>query len=341
MRKIFLPIVMSICFVNLYAQNSKVFFSSKEITRVPINSNYYYQCKAKDSNSNQVNYAVRNLPAWLSWNEGEQSLSGKTSKAGQYAIDIIAYTNADTTHQHFMLTAYDKNTTNILCLGNSITNGVDTFSSYRRDLWQMLHAGNYNFDFIGSWSKHHMGTEVPVPDFDMDNEGHSGWTFQDILKPPSWDSARGNLHEWIKTYTPDIVLIELGTNDVFQCRTVEQMFDNLNVILYLLREKNQHVKAFFAQIPPLGAQWADKKLCKNDTTYHDAIINLNKQIALYAKEHSTTQSPIIVVDQYTGVDPSVDMFDDIHPNTKGEKTMADRWFNAIKPYLKKLSASSY
>ena len=200
----------------------------------------------------------------------------------------------------------------------------------------MLHAGNYNFDFIGSWNKHHMGTEVPVPDFDMDNEGHSGWTFEHILKPPSWDSARGNLHEWIKTYTPDIVLIELGTNDVFQCRKPADMFGNLNVILYLLREKNKHVKIFLAQIPPLGAQWSDKKLCNNDTTYADAIINLNKEIAVYAKEHSTNQSPIIIVDQYTGVNPAVDMFDDIHPNTNGEKIMAERWFNSIKGYLKKL-----
>ena len=175
-----------------------------------------------------------------------------------------------------------------------------------------------------------MGTEVPVPDFDMDNEGHSGWNFADILKPPSWDSARGNLHEWIKTYTPDMVLIELGTNDVFQCRKQNDMFANLNVITYLLREKNQHVKIFLAQIPPMGKQWSDKKLCGNDTTYADAIINLNKNIAEYAKKNSTIKSPVIIVDQFTGVDPATDMFDDIHPNTNGEKIMAERWFNAIK-----------
>lgn len=193
-----------------------------------------------------------------------------------------------------------------------------------------------HFDFIGSWSQHANGTVVPVPDFDMDHEGHSGWTFEDILKPPSWDSARGNLHEWIKEYTPDIVLIELGTNDVFHCRTPKEMFDNLNVILGLLREKNNHVKIFLAQIPPLGAQWSDKKLCGNDLAYAQGIINLNKQIASYAAEHSSMQSPIKVVDQFTGIDTSKDMFDDIHPNTKGEKIMAERWFEAIKVYLKKL-----
>ena len=320
----------------MHAQRDSIYFTSKEISRVALNTNYYYQAKSFDSANNSINYAVENLPNWLSWNAVTQSISGKANKAGQFPIDIIAFTKTHTVYQHFMLTVFDKNTTNILCLGNSITNGVDTFNSYRRDLWQMLHANNYNFDFIGSWSKHHMGTDVPVPDFDMDNEGHSGWTFEQILKPPSWDSARGNLYEWIKTYAPDIVLIELGTNDVFQCRKPDDMFGNLNVILYLLREKNKHVKIFIEQIPPLGEKWSDKKLCNNDTTYHDAIFNLNNQIASYAKEHTITQSPIIVVDQYTNVNPEEDMFDDIHPNTKGEKIMAERWFDAIKEYLKKL-----
>ncbi len=319
------------------AQTKKLSFTSKEISRVAINANYNYQFKAFDSNNNVITYAVNNLPAWLSYNSSAQTITGKALKAGQYAVDIIAYTKTGTTHQQFMLTVYDKQTTDILCLGNSITNGVDTFNSYRRDLWQMLHAGNYNFDLIGSWNKHHVGSDAPVPDFDMDNEGHSGWTFEQILKPPSWDSARGNLHQWINTYSPDIVLMELGTNDVFQCRTIDQMFGNLNVIVYLLREKNKGVKIFLAQIPPLGKQWSDKKLCGNDTTYAEAIVNFNKAIAVYAKQHSTKQSPVIVVDQFTGVDPSVDMFDDIHPNTKGEKIMAERWFDAIQPYLKKLS----
>ncbi len=340
MKKLFF-LILFFCFQHLYAQNesrhSTLSFTSKEISRVDVNANYSYQPKAFDSANNAINYSVNNLPAWLSWNAGTQSISGKAIKAGQYPVDIVAYTEKDTTHQHFMLTVYNKQTANILCLGNSITNGVDTFNSYRRDLWQMLHAGKYNFDFIGSWNKHHMGSDVPIPDFDMDNEGHSGWTFEHILKPPSWDSLRGNLYQWIENYTPDIVLMELGTNDVFQCRKINDMFANLDAILALLRQKNEHVKIFLAQIPPLGAQWSDKKLCGNDITYATAIINFNKAIAVYAVEHSTIQSRIIIVDQFTGIDPSKDMFDDIHPNTIGERIMAERWFDAIKPYLKKLS----
>ena len=108
-----------------------------------------------------------------------------------------------------------------------------------------------------------MGGEVPDPDFDMDHEGHSGWKASDILSQPDWDKQRGNIHEWIKTYTPDMVLVELGTNEVFQCVPAKEAMNNISSIIDILRNKNPHVKIFLAQIPPLGAQWVDKKLCGN------------------------------------------------------------------------------
>jgi len=336
MKQIVSFILFLIAFTSGNAQSGKLVFTSKEKTRIGINKNYHYRFDALDSAGNFISYSVTKSPSWVHFNLRDHSISGKTKAAGQYFIEITATTRLESAKQQFMLTVYDGRTTNILCLGNSITNGVDTFNSYRRDLWQLLHAGHYDFDFIGSWSGHHMGSSVPLPDFDMDHEGHSGWTFEDILHPPSWDSTRGDLHQWIRSYMPSIVLIELGTNDIFHCRKPKEMFRDLDTILSLLRNKNGHVKIFLAQIPPLGAQWSDKKLCGNDTSYSSAIMNLNSKIVDYAKGRSTVSSPVIVVDQFTGVGPAKDMFDDIHPNTRGEKKMAERWFNAVKLYLDKL-----
>jgi lysophospholipase L1-like esterase len=234
-----------------------------------------------------------------------------------------------------MLTVFDKQTKNILCLGNSITNGTSVFNSYRRGLWQMLHKGNYDFDLIGSWSKHHMGGEMPDADFDMDHEGHSGWTAADIFHAPNWDSTRGNIYLWLEEYTPDIVLVELGTNDVFQCRKIPDVMKNFSDLIRLLRKKNKTVKIFFAQIPPLGPQWAEKKLCGNDTSYDRSLRDLNKAIAIFVKNNSTISSPLFVVDQHSGI-TAADQYDDIHPNLPGEKIMAQRWFDAIRNYIKKL-----
>ncbi len=38
--------------------------------------------------------------------------------------------------------------------------------------------------------------------------------------------------------------------------------------------------------------------------------------------------------QSARLDSLPDIFDDINPNTKGDKIMTERWFNAIKDYLK-------
>lgn len=318
----------------IFAQQKRLAFISTDINRVQKSALYNYHFAAKDSAGNTISYAVNKLPSWLSYNAATQTLSGKTIKAGQYLVQLIATTKTDTAYQNFMITVYDAQTTNILCIGNSITNGTSTFNSYRTDLWQMLHAGNYNFDLIGSWNKHHMGGEFPNPDFDMDHDGHSGWNAQDIFTPPSWDSIRGNINLWLQTYTPDIVLMELGTNDIFQCRSANDVITNLKDVITELRNKNKNVKIFVAQIPPLGKQWSDKKLCGDSVNYATRITELNEKILSFAKANNTKQSPVIAVDQFTGVDPAKDMYDDIHPNDAGEKIMAERWFNAIHSYIK-------
>lgn len=318
------------------AMHSKLQFTSREKNRVSIDSMYYYQFSAIDSSGNSFSFSVGGLPSWLIFNAVEHSISGKPSKPGQYMIHIAASTSDTTVHQRFMLTVYNKKTRNILTLGNSITNGTSKYDSYRRRLWQLLHKGNYNFDFIGSWSLHHMGGAVPDPDFDMDHDGHSGWTTRDILNPPDWDRIRGNINVWIQSYTPDIVLVELGTNDVFQCIPAKEAMNNISSIIDILRNKNPHVKIFLAQIPPLGAQWSGKKLCGTDTSYSKSIEIFNNHIVKLAAEKNMPVSKVITVDLYTGVHPATDMYDDIHPNDIGEENMAESWYKAINKYLQKL-----
>lgn len=314
----------------------KLFFTSTIVNRVAVNEKYTYNVAVKDASQKKIQFSCNNLPSWLSFDTKNNILSGIAKNTGQYAIQITA-SNGDTTlHHNFMLTVFNKQTMNILPLGNSLTNGTNVFNSYRRYLWQMLHKANYNFDFIGSWDKYDMGGPVSNPDFDMDHDGHSGWKASDVLNQPDWDKQRGNIRDWLLTYTPDIALLEFGTNEVFQCIKNTDAINNIDTVIQLLREKNKSVKILLAQIPPLGAAWADKKLCSNDIEYSKAVIEFNKAILQYGKAKNSTASPIIIVDQFTDVNPAVDMYDDIHPNAIGEKKMAEKWFDAIKKYLRKL-----
>lgn len=322
--------------VSCSGQRSAFSFVLKPVSRVAAGSMYRYTATAFDSAGRTIRYTAVNLPSWLKFDPASHSLSGQTTIAGQYPVQIDASAGGAVVSQHFMLTVYDSETINILPLGNSITNGTDKYNSYRRQLWQLLHKGGYNFDLIGSWDRHHMGGEVPDADFDMDHDGHSGWKASDVLSPPDWDRQRGNIRDWLQEYKPDIVLLELGTNEVFQCVPVREAINTIDSLIRLLRVKSPSVKILLAQIPPLGPEWAPKKLCGNDITYGQAVTDFNNAVMELAKTTGSTASPVIIVDQFTGIDPAADLYDDIHPNEKGEKKMAERWFKALQPFLQRL-----
>jgi len=333
----FITSLLVLQLTNYFFSNAQnIFFKSPIVNRVAVNQKYLYAVSVIDSSDKKVKLSCNNLPSWLSFDSKNYVLSGIPKKPGQYAIQILA-SNGDTTlYQNFIVTVFNKQTVNILPLGNSITNGTNIYNSYRRALWQLLHKGHYNFDFIGSWDKHHMGGNVPNSDFDMDHEGHSGWKASDLINQPEWDKKRGNIKDWLLSYTPDIVLLEFGTNEVFQCITKTDALNNIDTIIQLLRQKNKSVKIFLAQIPPFGVSWAKKKLCNNDIQYANAVLEFNKAILQYGKANNSIASPIIIVDQFTGINPDFDLYDDIHPNSFGERKMAEKWFVSIKKYLKKL-----
>ena len=323
--------------ISLLGYAQKFSFVTKAVNRVQVGETYKYAFCAVDSAGKIITYSCDKHPDWIVFDKLNNSLTGTAKKPGQFAIELSA-ANADTViRQNFMLTVFNKQTVNILPLGNSITNGTSVYNSYRRSLWQMLHKANYNFDFIGSWDKQHMGAPYPNPDFDLDHDGHSGWTAHHLLEPPDWDIQRGNIDQWLKSYRPDIVLMELGTNEVFQCTSAAAAMNDLSTIIDKLRVNNTSVKILLAQIPPLGKKWAPQKLCGNDISYEQSLKLFNQAILQFAESKTTTQSPVIIVDQFTGINPDTDMYDDIHPNTSGEKIMAERWFKAMKPFLKKLN----
>lgn len=73
-----------------------------------------------------------------------------------------------------------------------------------------------------------------------------------------------------------------------------------------------------AQIIPIGIGSSNSK-----------IQDLNKQIPTWAAGMNKTESPIWVVDQYTGFSASADLRDGVHPNAKGDQKMMNVWYPAL------------
>lgn len=112
----------------------------------------------------------------------------------------------------------------VLPLGNSITHGTDTHFSYRYNLWKKLTNEKVNIDFIGTMTTNY-GGNPPFPDplFDKHHEGHRGWRADQLF---------AGLANWLPKYTPDIVLLHAGKNDVFMGQTNSVTADETSRLLY-------------------------------------------------------------------------------------------------------------
>lgn len=199
--------------------------------------------------------------------------------------------------------------TRIMLLGDSITEAGEGHPGYRRELWFLLQSAGYNIDFVGSHN--HFRGSVPEKyfDFDLDNEGHWG-------REAGWVEDR--LAGWLDGYTPDVVLMHLGTNDLYRGQDNASTIAELGNIIDLLRQDNPQVIILMAKLIPMR---------DTDTA------GLNAEIEALAASKQRGSSPIVVVDQYSGYDTYSHSYDNWHPNSAGEEKMADKWFAALRAIL--------
>lgn len=138
---------------------------------------------------------------------------------------------------------------NILPLGDSITFGCGSdvvpgywatcptdAGGYRWPLYQYATAAGWGpFVYVGSVN---MTGPTDMPVEQRRHEGHPGWRTDQILAVNA---------TWL-SYSPDIILIHLGTNDIGQARSVPSILANMATLLQLIQEKRPLAKVYVATI---------------------------------------------------------------------------------------------
>lgn len=213
---------------------------------------------------------------------------------------------------------------NILCLGDSITQGGrndrDEFT-YRLPLQRLLLEAGVGCDFIGSRTAGLHADAIwpevaPGLPFDPDHEGYYGHKTADAVSKmiDAWTPAGP---------APDIVLIHLGTNDQKNPPYDQTVKAPLAEAIAFLREQDPNVAILLGQ------------LNFNDSP---GAFRIMAEICELKKELNTQESPIVIVHHYRDwhedpEDPDSDTFDWAHPNPQGQEKMAARWFEAMRPFL--------
>ena len=189
----------------------------------------------------------------------------------------------------------------IMPIGDSITASEPPFDSYRRPLQQLLDQSNYDFDFVGT-------ANGPNSDFDSDYEGRFGWRADEVL---------AQLPNWLDQNTPDIVLLHLGTNDLFANQSIDSTLNELEQIIDQFRERNPRVVVLTSLLIP------------TNFPSNASIDAFNQQLPARVAQWDSTDSPVLLVDNNTPIDPVDHLYDGVHPNAAGEQIMAETWFDAI------------
>jgi lysophospholipase L1-like esterase/fibronectin type 3 domain-containing protein len=194
----------------------------------------------------------------------------------------------------------------IMPLGDSITHGVGASGGYRLELKDLLVPAGYSFDFVGSRNS------GPYEIEDRQHEGNSGYKIHDIAA-----IARNR----VTTYRPDIVLLVIGTNDVWTDYELDSAPARLGGLIDTIVDAAPAASVIVGSIPPLADSLDDAQA----RTYNAAVPGVVQARADAGKKVS-------FVDMY-GAMTLADLYDGVHPNADGYFKMANVWRPALEAIL--------
>ena len=211
--------------------------------------------------------------------------------------------------------AFAQTPVRIMPLGDSITSSPGCWRGY---LWNRLQtAGFTNIDFVGGVNN---GDGCnPGFTYDFDHEGHSGFSITGI-------ADQNQLPAWLTAARPDVVVVHLGTNDMWGgFIPLQNKITALTKLIGQMRANNPNMKIVVAKIIPMSPP--DCPTCAPD------VVAFNNALPAWAAGLTTAQSPILLADVWTGFDVVADTFDRVHPVTSGFIKMGNSFFPAVAQIL--------
>ena len=224
-------------------------------------------------------------------------------------------------------------TVKIMPLGDSITYGMADEGGYRKFLSYFLTEKGYsNIDFVGpegssSASFTYNGKQVS---YDDNHAGYSGYSITDLQG--GWSGKLNGILEtvkkgdYIRKYSPDIILLQIGTNDIangFLDGSEERLHQLLD---YLTENMPSGGTIFLTTIPDLGSTMFGGDVNGNIAEY-------NALVKKVAGEYKAKGKNIEFADIHSVISGSSDLADGVHPNSGGYEKMAKYWADTLDSFL--------
>ncbi|UCS92081.1 alpha/beta hydrolase fold domain-containing protein [Echinicola marina] len=222
---------------------------------------------------------------------------------------LLGYSSlAQTGKKAIVPSAKAKRSYTLLPLGDSITEGGSSFSSYLYPLWEQLFTEGYQVEFIGP-------NNSPSRIGGIAHAGFGGKTTEFLAQ---------QIDSIYHQYPADIVLLHSGHNHFSEEKPIAQIIEAQSTIIHKIKRINPDAIIMVAQVIESG------KLPK-----YAYLPSLNAATASMVKTLEEQYDGLYLVDQATGfLWKEHTVTDKVHPNKAGAEIMAKNWFNALREVLK-------
>jgi lysophospholipase L1-like esterase len=227
----------------------------------------------------------------------------------------------------------------ILPIGDSITVGytdnpqwkVPFHHGYRGYLYDLLTKHGYEPQFLGDSPEPFDGrwgtpTNSPVPDLAaIGQNGHCAYGGREVTY------VNDHIEEWLRRYQPDVVLLMIGTNNIYPSTTHEQLATTEQQLLEVA-EKTSRVSRdthlIVAQIVP-KAEYSPLIVSYN-RFIREVVVPTMKRRGAHISTVDQYHNFLINRDDLTTIDPARFSNQINHPDAVGYERIAQTWFAEIE-----------
>lgn len=211
----------------------------------------------------------------------------------------------------------------IMIVGDSISAGPGCYKKY---LLQNLRDNQLtHYEFVGEYSDD-CGGGVRHSAVSCTTSGQ--YTQETFTVPSCTSKTYPGLATLVKTHDPDLILIQLGVNDVWsESAAIEPILANYEKLIEQARAQNPNVVVMVAQIHKIIGD-----NCQNMASTAN-VQKLVMAVPAWAQKVNTAASPVLVADLWTNSEPH-EADDCVHPNDAGARRMGLNWYNALKSILR-------
>jgi acyl-CoA thioesterase-1 len=157
----------------------------------------------------------------------------------------------------------------------------------------------------------------------------AGYEFEVVNAGSSGDTTAGGLRrlpDILRAHKKvDILIIELGINDIFRGVELDQIRSNLQAIIDRARARFSDVSIVIAgmQLPGYSSE--------------DYVTAFGKMFATLAEKNRATLIPYFL--EGVGGNPELNQWNRLHPNAAGQRVLAENVWRVLEPLVRKTAVA--